>query len=186
MAHQRYRDIALSDAPLSSERRELRDHLEACAQCRRWHSALHRVETRLSATAIVAAPTGFADRFKAKLAAAKTARQQRQAWLMLALSSAGSLLSMLALAYVTVSNVDYILAQLLKGFLALASQLAVIGEITRAFISLLPYPAPDLLGASMLIVLVGTALALFASLGGLWAAAVYRFAYPRNRNGGSK
>ena len=134
----------------------------------------------------MAAPAGFADRFKAKLAAANAARQQRQAWLVLALSSAGSLLSLATLAYVTLTNVDSILAQMLKGFLTLASQLAVIGEISRTIVSLLPSPAPDLLGASMLIALAGTAIALFAGLGGLWAAAVYRFAYPRNRNGGSK
>ncbi|MFP3855295.1 MAG: hypothetical protein ACLFWD_13485 [Anaerolineales bacterium] len=186
MAHQRYRDIALSDAPMKAEQRELKDHLEACPECQLWYMALRRVDSRLFAAATVSAPAGFASRFKAKLAAAKAARQQRQAWLVLALSLAGSLLSMATLAYVTLTNVDYILAQLLKGFLTLASQLAIIGEITSAFVSLLPSPAPDLLGASMLLALAGTALALFAGLGGLWAAAVYRFANPRNPNGGSK
>jgi anti-sigma factor RsiW len=187
MKHQQYREWALEGALLPPDQKdELKQHLQSCPECRQWHQALTQVDALFTGATRVQAPAGFADRFQAKLAAVKAGRQRRQAWLVLAASLGGSLALVGMMTYVTLANMPRIIGQLLKGFLNFSSQLAVAGDVIRGFMAVLPTPAADLLGLSLLVALIGSALVLFASLGGLWAAAVFRFAYPTNRTGGSK
>jgi hypothetical protein len=187
MVHQQYREWALSEEPLApAQQRELQNHMQACPECHQWQLALAQVQSRFKDAAMVSAPEGFADRFRVRLAAAKAGRQRRQAWLVLGLNLFGSLVLMGLLAYATLTNLAEILAQLLKGFLSFGSQLAIMRELALGFLSFLPSPAGGLFGASLLVALAGAALALYAGLGGLWAAAVYRFAYVSNRKGGSQ
>ena len=187
MKHQPYREWALSKASLPQEQqRELEQHLQACPECRQWHRALNHVETMLGEATMVSPPAGFADRFQAGLARQRAGRQRRQAWFVLAFSLVGSLALVGLLAYATLATLPNMLAELLKGFLSFSAQVAIFGDILGSLIGFLPSPASNLLGVSMLVALLGSAMALFAGLGGLWAAAVFRFAYPTNRMGGSK
>jgi hypothetical protein len=146
---------------------------------------LAQVQYSFEDAVILSAPKGFADRFRVKLAAAKAGQQRRQAWLVLGINLFGSLAMMGLLAYATLTNLAEILAQLLKGLLSFGSQLAVMRNLALGFLNFLPSPAGSLFGVSMLIALAGAALALYAGLGGLWAAAVYRFAYTTSNKGGS-
>lgn len=72
MSHTPFREMmtAAFDAPLSpSERSMLDAHLETCAACRALWEALAEVDTLFAAAAPVAAPSGFAARVSARLAA---------------------------------------------------------------------------------------------------------------------
>lgn len=187
MKHQQYREWALTEVPLpQDQQRALQQHLQACPECRQWQRALTQIETALGGAAAVSAPSAFAGRFQARLARQRAGRQRRQAWFVLSFSLAGSLVLIGMLAYATISSLPIMLAELLKGVLNFSAQVAVVSDLAWSLLGFLPSPASSLLGASMLIALLGSAVALFAGLGGLWAAAVYRFAYPTNRIGGTK
>lgn len=187
MKHQQYREWALEEASLLPEQqREMRQHLQSCTECQQWQQALGQVESLFQSASSRSAPAGFANRFKANLAAEKAGRQRRLAWLVLTLTMGGSLATVGLMGYTTLTNLPLVLGELLKGFLSFSAQVAVLSKIAQGFVALLPTPAADLMGLSLLIALSGLALALFAGLGGLWAAAVFRFVYPTTRTGGSK
>lgn len=187
MKHQQYREWALNQVSLPEDQEQaLKQHLQACPECRQWQRALTQIETALGGAAAVPAPAGFAERFQVRLARQRAGRQRRQAWFVLSFSLAGSLALIGLLAYATISNLPNMLTELLKGLLNFSAQVAIFSDLASGFLGFLPSPAPSLLGVSMLLAVLGSAMALFAGLGGLWAAAVYRFAYPTNRNGGSK
>ena len=187
MKHQPYREWALQETSLLPEQQnELKQHLNSCPECQQWYQALGQVEALFKGASVQPAPAGFATRFKANLAAAKAGRQRRQAWLVLALTLGGSMAMVGLMGYTTLTNLPRIFGELLKGFLSLSSQIVVFGDIVRSFAAVLPSPAADLMGLSLLVAASGLAMALFAGLGGLWAAAVFRFAYPTTRTGGSQ
>jgi hypothetical protein len=139
---------------------------------------------RLQHAPVVPAPEGFGLRFMRLLADRKRRRQSRQAWLVFSLSLLGSLGTMSLLAYFQASRLAEGLANLVKGLIELSNQVSVLGDLVVRFLGLLPGPAGGIFGLSLLVATAGGMIALFAGLGMLWSAAVYRFAYPSRTLGG--
>lgn len=187
MKHEPYRSWLLADEPLAAERRSaLQSHLEQCDSCRRLRAGWNQVRARLTEASELPAPVGFTDRFKARLRAEHEAGQRRQVWTLFVLTMLGSVVAMGLLLAAVVPNVGSASVGLLKEVFTLRSQVTVIGDFLLRRVEGLPIPAGDLLGVSLLVATLGAAMALYASLGALWTAAVYRFASPTSRNGGSR
>ncbi len=74
MEHQPFESWLLDDLPLTSEqRRNLRQHTLACAEC----AALERANFRLRASSMAVPARGFSQRFSARLAGQRRVEQRR-------------------------------------------------------------------------------------------------------------
>ncbi len=187
MKHEPYRSWLLQEEPLAAEQRSaLKTHLERCEPCRQFRVAWDQVHARLTEAPEIGAPQGFSARFVARLRSARRGRSQRQVWAIFLLTLLGSLGAVALLTAALLNNMGSGFAGLLKQLLVVQSQVSVLGEFLLRALEIAPYPARDLLGVSLLVAATGAAVALYASLGALWAAAVFQFANPRLRYGGSR
>lgn len=187
MKHRPYSEWALADEPLSHEQqRELAEHLRECEACRELQAAWVVVHSKLQAAQPIAAPDGFKLRVMERLAGRKQRDQTRQAWLIFIISFLGSLATMGTLAYLQASRLAEGMGNLIRSLIDLSEELNTVFSLLVHFLQLLPGPTSGLVGVSLLVASAGGMVALFAGLGMLWTAAVYRFAYPSSRFGGLK
>lgn len=187
MKHQPYREWMLNDGPASEEQAsELRAHLAVCEPCRRIQRGWQGARSAIKASASMGPAAGFVQRFELRLAAQRAADARRQVALIFALSVVGALGSALLLLDLASVGVVNGLAEILRTYLAARETIAValgvlldgVGGVSMAPIGLI------LLGLTT--ALLGTFATVFTGLGGLWAAAVYRYAEPDLTIGGSK
>lgn len=185
MSHDPYREWIFADVtPTSEQQRQLEQHFERCHACRSLQHGWQAARAALDASAAVGAPEGFAHRFQLRLAARKAAASRRQAALTLALTALGALGSaFLLLELVTIGLVDG-LAHSLRGMLALRQAIAVTSAALGDALAALPGPSEAVILPALSVAVLGALVALFAGLGGLWVAAVYRFADPKLISGG--
>lgn len=187
MKHRPYSEWALEGGPRSAaEQQALAEHLRECDSCRELQQAWLEVRNRLQHAPLIAAPAGFGQRFMSRLSERKLSRQARHAWLIFAMSLVGSIGTMALLAYLHASRLAGGLANLVRGAVELSNQVSLLLELILHFLKLLPGPTGGIFGLSLLLAAVGGTVALFAGLGMLWTAAVYRFAYPSRVLGGRK
>lgn len=100
--HLPYRDWIFEEDPLPAEStRELRRHLQDCADCRTTAEAWEAARQSLARAGMKSPRDGFTSRWKALAAEQIRVPSSRPAWAMLAASSAGSLIMALALAVQT-------------------------------------------------------------------------------------
>lgn len=187
MKHQPYREWMLNDGPRSEEQAaELKEHLAECASCRSLHRSWRGVRGMFDASASVPPPTGFVQRFELRMAAQRTAEDRQQVLLIFALSVVGSLGSaLLLLDLASVGLVDG-LAESLRTFMAARETIALVLGVLFDGVDRLSIAPVGLALVGLTIAVLGMITAVFAGLGGLWAAAVYRYAEPELTIGGSK
>lgn len=183
MKHQPYDAWILSDEePTGEQARELQQHLNECAACRRLQRAWAQVDASLRQAGQVGPVAGFVQRFELRLQAQRAARARRQVTVSLAVTIVGACLAALLYALLVAPSLgDYLAGMLRTVLLARESSLAVLAILQRALASL-PGPA----GPGLIVAMLGASLALYAGLGALWAAAVFRFAEPQVVSGGFK
>ena len=100
--HLPYRDWIFEEDPLPAEStRELRRHLQDCADCRATAEAWDAARQSLIRAEVKSPRAGFTSRWKALAAERIRVPSSRPAWAMLVASSAGSLIMALALAVQT-------------------------------------------------------------------------------------
>lgn len=185
MNHNPYRGWLLQDEPLSPEDQAALDqHLASCTECRQILAAWQGLQAELQQAPSLKAPAGFSDRFQASLAGRKHAWARRQAWLVLGASLALGLILMGLMLPLLFSNLAASVTGLMEGFISAAVGLAFLRDLVGSLLSVVPAPVNSLAGASLVVAVAGLAWAAYASLGGLWAAVVYRFAI--SKNGGTR
>jgi hypothetical protein len=97
--HLRYRDWIFEEEALPADSsRELRRHLQDCADCRSTAEAWAAARQSLKSAVLKSPRDGFTSRWKALAAERMRIPSRRPAWAMLAASSAGSLVMALVLA----------------------------------------------------------------------------------------
>jgi hypothetical protein len=100
--HQPYREWIFEEEPLPAEcRLQLRRHLEQCAECRALADGWQHAETCLKTAALGEPREGFPARWKALARNRLRSPSPRQAWMLLAASTLGSLAMATALAFQT-------------------------------------------------------------------------------------
>jgi hypothetical protein len=100
--HLPYRDWIFEEETLPADStRELRRHLQACADCRTTAEAWEAARQSLKSAGLKSPRDGFTSRWKALAAERIRTPSPRPAWAMLAASSAGTLVMALALAVQT-------------------------------------------------------------------------------------
>lgn len=183
MKHEPYNAWILSDEqPTGEQAQELQLHLNECAACRRLQRAWVQVDASLRQAGQVGPASGFVQRFELRLQAWRAARARRQVAVSLAVPIVGASLAALLYALLVAPNLgDYMAGMLRTALLARESSLAVLAILQRALASL-PGPA----GPGLIVAMLGSSLVLYAGLGALWAAAVFRFAEPQVVSGGFK
>jgi predicted anti-sigma-YlaC factor YlaD len=166
------------------ERAELEAHLADCPECRQLGDSWRFVRTKLADPIHAKPPAGFAVRFQGRLADARARRAKRQTALILF----GSLTGMIALAALLVPLVLQGLAagatRLLTDLLSIDLHITLVRDVFDSFLSLLPGPVSMLARISLAVAALGLAWAIYASMGAMWAAAVYQFAI--TKNGGTR
>jgi len=187
MVHQPFSEWIVSDEPLTSAQRdELARHLADCPDCGRWQQAWAEVQLLLTRSAPVNPPLGFQARMMASLAAQRRRRHGQQAWLALGAILAGSVAMAVALIYFGAAGLAEGAGQLLKQLVVLRAAVAAGADLVGHVLAVLPPGGAELWRYSLLVALSGLALATYLGLGGLWAAAVYRFGSMQSRIGGSQ
>ncbi|MGA9534027.1 MAG: hypothetical protein WBR18_15000, partial [Anaerolineales bacterium] len=142
------------------------------------------LESQLLQAPMVAAPAGFGARFQSRLADRRAARASRQTWLVLT-GTLGISLTLTALMIpLALSDLATGAARWMGSLLSLQLQLDVLRAFVVSVVSVVPAPMNSLTGLSLGVALAGLAWAAYASLGGIWAAAVYRLAI--STNGGTR
>jgi predicted anti-sigma-YlaC factor YlaD len=132
MSHQPFETWILDDEPLTQQsRRELQDHLEGCAQCRRLQGRWQAAQMELRARRMAPPMPGFTQRWQAGLAERRAREQRRQAWkifgIMLACAMGVSLL--MGIYTLTFSSPTDWLVTIIRTF---ASARDIIGWIVSA------------------------------------------------------
>jgi hypothetical protein len=185
MRHAIYRQWILQDAPLTpDEQVELHRHLEACVDCRQLQVSWQHVEAELRSAPMVSAPPGFGARFQTSLAERRAVRASRQSWLVLVGSLATGIALLGLMIPLLLSSLPAGAARLINSFISLRIEFDVIRDLAASLLSIVPTPLSSLAGLSLTVAALGLAWAIYASMGALWAAAVYRFAIADN--GGTK
>ncbi|MDX1600017.1 MAG: zf-HC2 domain-containing protein, partial [Anaerolineales bacterium] len=185
MKHEPYREWLLDDGRVSEEQAsELQAHLAVCDSCRRIQRGWQGARSAIEASAPVGPADGFVQRFELRLAARRAADARRQVGWIFALSVVGALGSALLLLVLTSGGVVNGLAETLRTYMAARETVAVaLGVLFDGVGGLSMVPIGVVL-LGLTIALLGTIATLFTGLGGLWAAAVYRYAEPELTIGG--
>lgn len=187
MKHELYREWMLNDGPGSEEQAsELRAHLAVCDSCRRIQRGWRGARSAIEASAPVQPAAGFVQRFELRLAAKRAAEARRQVALIFALSVIGALGSALLLLDLAWTGLADGLAEILRTYTAARETIAVGLGVLLDGVGSLSIAPNGLVLLGLTIALLGTSAAVFTGLGGLWAAAVYRYAEPELTIGGSK
>lgn len=135
---------------------------------------------------MVPLPTGFGARFSIRLATERARRQRRQAWTTFGLALLGSIGLAALLVPAVLSGLPSGAGELLKGVLLVRSQVAALLAFVSALLASSPLPTGNWQGLSLLVAAAGMAMTVYASLGAIWAAAVYRFGKPTPPTGGMR
>jgi hypothetical protein len=100
--HLPYREWIFEEEPLPADsNRELNRHMQDCAECRALAESWEAAQRCLEDAAIKSPREGFTSRWKALARERIRTPNPRQAWVLLAASSLGSLVMALALAFQT-------------------------------------------------------------------------------------
>ena len=98
MNHQPYETWLLSDEALLPEQAQaLQEHLQTCPACQRLERSWSGVEQLFRRTGLAAPAAGFPARWQARLAEAQRQRQQRNTWIMLAVTGGAAVILLLLL-----------------------------------------------------------------------------------------
>lgn len=106
MSHQPFENWILEpEGMTSTDRRALREHVEACPQCQRLHQKWGAVSQELRARRMVTPAPGFAQRWQSGLAERRAREQRRQAWRIFGFLSGSALFFLLVIAiYLTATS----------------------------------------------------------------------------------
>ncbi|HEX9796649.1 MAG TPA: hypothetical protein VGA52_06620 [Anaerolineales bacterium] len=184
MKHLPFSEWIVSDEPLTeAQATELAHHLAGCPQCGRQQQAWAEVQLLLTRSTAAVAPAGFSARFVGRLAARRRVRHQRQIWVTFGAILAGSVALAIALLYAGAAGLAEGAGQLVKQLVVLRAALASVVDVIGHGVRVLPPGGVTLWRYSLLVALTGLGVATYLGLGGLWAAAVYRFASRQSRMG---
>lgn len=145
MNHQPFETWIFSDDPLQPmDQDRLKDHLQTCEDCRQLSDAMNGVQKTFNAAHCPAPEPGFTQRWQARLAVYKQARQQRQMWILtLALLGLAALIS-LSILLIELGQVNwfYQISQFIANFSLLASRINQFWVIFRSINETLPVLTP--------------------------------------------
>lgn len=172
MSHQPFETwLFEEDALEESEALALRQHLAECAACRSLGEAWEEMGGLLRSSAVAAPATGFAARWRGRLAADSERRRRRQAWAVLGSTAAAGVAATAGMAFEVLTLLDSparLALQIFEAISVFAARVFVIREAILAVAEGLP----SFFASSWPLV----SLAGLILLGALWAASIYRYA----------
>jgi predicted anti-sigma-YlaC factor YlaD len=145
MNHQPFETWIFSEDPLQFEDQEkLKEHLQACEDCRHLSLAMEEVQQTFSAAPAPEPAPGFTQRWHEHLALDRQARQHRRMWLLtLAMFGLASLISLgILLLQLGQINWFYEISQFIANVSSFAARVNQIWVIIRSINETLPIFAP--------------------------------------------
>ncbi|MGD8553876.1 MAG: hypothetical protein PVJ32_00430 [Anaerolineales bacterium] len=155
----------------------LQEHLQACPSCRALSAAWMAIEADLQAEPESSPAPGFARRWQARLAGARSERKRRQAWAMVG----GTVSAGLALSWLVGVQLWSMLsspAEVANEFLGRLKTLFAQAGMFQDFLPALGRILQDVPAVWWLVVIV-----VGLWLSGLWGTLVYRYVIKNARNG---
>jgi len=145
MNHQPFETWIIADDPLQLEDQEkLKEHLQACEDCRRLSLGMEGIQQTFSAAPSPAPAPGFTQRWHERLALHRQARQHRRMWILtLAMFGLASLISLgILLLQLGQINWFYEISQFIANVSRFAARVNQIWVIFRSINETLPILAP--------------------------------------------
>lgn len=169
MNHQPYESWILDETTLSlAEQRQMKDHLDSCAACRKLATGWIAARRSMRAAPPARPAPGFTGRFQARLAERRALQHQLQARRFVLITTTASMLALFALMAYLAFTTSF--ATLLVNALGLATRLVIQWNNAQQVIMSLWHALPIYIPVAIWVIL-STGLGL---LGLIWAVSLWR------------